>query len=71
MAAHPAFALDGPLEGSLGLMVEDHGECEGWPCEVAWTDPEDGEEYVYRFESVSISRQNVRPVYTYVPTDEI
>ena len=68
MAAHPAFALDGPLEGSLDLTVEDEGGCEGWPCEVTWTDPDDGEEYLYGFESVSVSRGETRPVYAFVPT---
>ena len=69
MPPHPALALDGPLEGETGLTVQDHGECEGWPCEVTWTDQEDGEEYLYRFESVSISRGESVPVYAYVPTD--
>ena len=66
---HPAVALDGPLKGAMDLTVEDHGECEGWPCEVTWMDQGDGEEYLYRFESVSISRGQNRPVYAYVPAD--
>ena len=65
----PAFALDGPLEGVIGLKVEDQGECEGWPCEVTWTDQEDGEDYRYRFESISTSRGLRVPVYEYVAAD--
>ena len=53
----------------MGLTVEYKGECSGFPCEVTWPDPEDGEEYLYRFESMSISRDGNTPSYAYVPPD--
>ncbi len=53
----------------MNLTVEDHGECGGWPCEVTWKDPDDGEDYLYRFETVSNSHGRNLPVYAYVPAD--
>jgi hypothetical protein len=68
---HPATALDGPLADKRDLAVEEvdpPGKCGKWPCEVVWSD-EAGERYLYRFETLPVSRGPDVPGYKFVPPE--